>query len=386
MPPAPISPNNRIINPKSIEISRFSAPSPDVSLGEILSATVMEKSAGGKYLLALKNLCIPATSTIPLNAGETLIVKVNSLQPQIVLNIVDGPKQSGEAIVNEQLRQWWANPESLLQVINKVAEFARLIQTEDLPLTLPPKDIDKLIKLFESIIFSPRTGKNSLFLPEFISGTGLLLESTLKQLVAEAAKGMMDKPLEDNLKTLLLKLSAAVREALHENSKTDSPITAKLINISAFTDEALKSIETRQVLNTVYQDSDNGLALQIPLALGGGFRLADIFITREKKDGQEKKKSSSGSIVIFLDLDILGRIMISASVREGGFSCVIKCAREEGRDLIAGKLDELKGSIVATGYRVDYIDCVQEEELMRKREDFLASQFFSVIDLVNFFV
>jgi hypothetical protein len=351
-----------------------------------MPATILEKSAGGKYLLALKNLCIPATSELPLKAGETLIVKVNSLQPQIVLNIVDGPKQSGEAIVSEQLRQWLANPDSLLRVINKVAEFTKLIQTNDLPLSVSPKDIDKLIKLFENIIFSSRTVKNSLFLPEFISRTGLFLESTLKQLVSEAAKGMLVKPLEDNLKTLLLKLSAAAGDALREDSSADSPITAKLISISAFADEALQSLETRQVLNSVYQDSNNGLALQIPLALGGGFRLADIFISREKKDGQEKKEFLSGSVAIFLDFDLLGRIMINVGVREGSFSCIFKCAKEDVRDLIAGGLDELKGAIAAAGYRVDYIDCIQEEDLVRRREDYLASQSFSVIDLVNFFV
>jgi hypothetical protein len=386
MPAAVMSSGSPIINLRKIEVSSFSASLADVSLGEILSATVLEKSAGGKCLLALKNTYVPAASTLPLKIGETLIVKVGSLQPQIVLTVVDEPTQRGEAIVKERLQQWRANPESLIQVINKVAEFAVLAKTDGLSLKVSSGDIDKLIKIFESIVFSSRTKEDPLFLPKFISNTGLLLESTLRQLIAQSVRGQQAVPLEDNLKTLLLKLSAAVGEALRENSSADSPTVAKLMNIAEFADEALQTIETRQVLNTIYQESENGFALQIPIALGGSFRLADIFITHEEKKEQGKKKFSAGSIVIFLDLDVLGKLMINASVREGGFSCVIKCAREEVRDLITGGLEEWRRLLTATGYSVNYLDCIQEEELESQREEFLAGQSFSAIDLVNFFI
>ena len=96
---------------------------------KLIQATVLEKLAGNKYTLALKNLQIPATSNIPLNVGEKLIVKVDSLQPQIVLNIEGNKNQNGDAKINEKLLQWRANPESLLQVIDKVAGFAKLLQT-----------------------------------------------------------------------------------------------------------------------------------------------------------------------------------------------------------------------------------------------------------------
>jgi hypothetical protein len=386
MPPAPISPTNQIITNSILETSRSNQALRSVVLGEILPTTVMEKLAGNKYLLALNNLHIEATSTIPLNVGEKLVVKVDSLQPQIVLTIVENQNQSSDANVNESLRQWRSNPESFLQVISKVAEFAKLVQTGDLPLKLANLDLAKLVKLFDNIIFSSRTKNNPLFLQEFVAKTGLLLENTLKQLVAQAARGISEKPLEDNLKSLLLKLASAVEDVLQEKSKLDSQISARLTNIAAFTDEALKSLETRQVINTVFQDSDNGLVLQIPVALAEGFRLADIFITPEEKNEQGKRKFSSCSVAVFLDLDILGEIVVSANVREGGFGCVIKCAREDVKDLINEKLDELKISLAKTGYRVDYVDCIQAEGLRRERDEFLAGQSFSAVDLVNYFV
>jgi hypothetical protein len=384
MSPLPVSPVNQI-KTDVIEISRVNPALKGIVTGETLPVTVLEKMAGNKYLLALKNLQIPATSEIPLKTGEKLLVKVSSLQPQIVLNVVNNEQGSAD-VVNEKLRQWRANPEALLQMIVKAGEFVKLISSPDLPLKLSAKDIGKLISLFENIIFSPRTKNNPLFLKEFVSKTGLLLENTLKQLVAEAAKGIMGKPLEDNLKTLLLKVSSAVQETLQNISKLDPQMTAKLTALAAFTSEALQTIETRQVVNTVFQDSDNGLILQVPVALADGFRLADIFIVPEDKDGWSKKKFSSCSVAIFLDLDVLGKIAVTVGIREGSCHCLIKCAEEESRNLICTKLDELKNSLVETGYRVDYIDCIQEEGLMRQREEFLAGQSFSTVDIVNFFI
>ncbi len=386
MPSAPISPAQNSITKNSIEISRSNVAQKGVVLGETLSVTVLEKSAGNKYTLALKNMQIPATSSVPLSVGEKLIVKVESLQPQITLNIVVNKNSTGDAQINENLRQWRVNPESLLHVINKVAEFAKLLQTANLPAAISQSHGDKLIKLFDDIILSPRTKNNPLFLKEFVSKLGLLLENSLRQLVASASQGKIDKPLEGNLKALLLKLSAAVSEVLRENPKLDIELAAKLTNISAFTGEALKAIEVKQVLNSVFQLSDNGLVLQVPVAVADGFRLACILITPEDKNGQGQTKFSSCAVTIFLDLDLLGKIAVNANIREGGVSCVIKCEREEVRDLITNNLDELKDSLSGTGYRVDYIDCVQEDGLMDEQEEFLARQSFFAADLVNFFV
>jgi hypothetical protein len=385
MSPAPVSSANQI-KTNIIEVSRVNPAVKGIVMGEILPVTVLEKLSGNKYLLALKDLQIPSTSEVSLKYGEKILVKVTGLQPQIVLSIVDTPEQNRATAVNEKLLQWRANPEALLQMIVKASEFVKLLKSEGLPIRLSSKDIGKLISLFDDIIFSPRTKNNPLFLKEFVSKTGILLENTLKQLVAEATRGIMEKPLEDNLKTLLLKISSAVREALQNSSKLDPQMAAKLTNLSAFTVEALQTIEARQAINTVFQDSDNGLVLQVPVAVADSFRLADIFIVPEDKDGQSKQKFSSCSVAIFLDLDVLGKITVNVSIKEGSCSCVIKCAEEKSRDLISAKLDELKTSLVETGYRVDYVDCIQEEGLMRQREEFLAGQSFSNVDIVNFFI
>ena len=374
------------ISKSGIEKPISNSPFQGVVLGETIEATVLEKLAGNKYGVALKNAHIPATSNTPLNIGEKLTVKVESLQPQIVLNIIGNKNQSGNSTINGNLLQWRTNPEALVQVINKFMEIAKLLKGLDLPITFPESDVGKLIKLFDDIILSRQTRNKPLFLKDFVSRTGLLLESSLKQTAGDLSQKSVPRPLDDNLKALLLKMSSAAHETLRGNPKPDSELISKLTNIMAFADEALKTIEVNQVINSVFQDSDNGLLLQVPVALADGFRLVDIFIKPDGKDEQEKKNFSSCTAALFLDLDILGKIVVNAGFREGGVNCIIKCEREEIRALIGNNLEELKNSLLQTGYRVGYIDCVQEEGLAEEKKEFLARQSFFADQLVNYFV
>ncbi len=386
MPSAPIIPAQNSLTKNSIEISRSNVLLRGVALGETLAATVLEKSAPNKYTLSLKNLQVTATGNVPLNVGEKLVVKVESLQPQIILNIIGNKNSTGDAWINENLRQWRVNPEYLLQIISKVAEFTKLLQDGNLPAAISHSDADKLIKLFDDIIFSSRTKNNPLFLKEFVSRFGLTLENSLRQLVSDSSKGKIDKNLGDNIKALLLKLSAAVSDILRENPNLDMEMTARLTNILDFASETLKAIEVKQAMNSVFQLSDNGLVLQVPVAVADSFRLAYIIITPEDKNGQGQAMYASCTVTIFLDLDLLGKISVSAGIRDGGFNCLIKCERVEIKELIKDNLDELKHSLSMTGYRLDSIDCVQQEGLMDEREEFLARQSFFAADLVNFFV
>lgn len=382
---ASISQLNNLIIKNNLEILRSNGAFPGVALGEILEATVLEKLAGNKYMLAWKNQQTSATSSVPLNAGEKLLVKVDSIQPQLVLNIIGNENQKSNVQINDKLLQWRVNPESLLHVIDKFTGLTKLFQSVDLPPAISKSDIEKLIKLFDNIIFSSRTKNNPLFLKEFVSQIGLIPEKTLKQLAANTVEGRVEKPQEDNLKALLLKISSSVNEIIREGSEPDAEIMTKLVNIASFTEDALNAIEVKQAVNSVLQENDNGLMLQIPLALTGGFSLADIFISSEEK-GQGEKKFSSCSVAIFLDLDFLGKIAVKANFRDGGIDCIIKCESKEVKTLVSNNLDGLRNSLSKTGYRVGYIDCVQEEGLMQKKEEFISNRSCFADHLVNFFV
>jgi hypothetical protein len=385
MSPNPLSPAAPVIAAINQKISQINASLGLVAVGETLEVTVLEKNAGNKYLLAIKNVNIPAVSEVPLNIGEKIQVKVSSVQPQIILNFAGNQTIATETKINEKLLYGRTKPDSLIQMLSKLGEFVKDIQGGNLPLKFSKSEIEKLIKLFDSIIFSNNTKGNKLFLKDFITNTGLLLENKLSRFVAEGTKGVNSKQFDDNIKSLLLKLSAQVQELLKDSTKLDPQILAKLMKIDGFTVEALKTIEARQAANIVFQESDNGVVLQIPLSLADGLRQADIFIRPDDKNNQDGKSYSSCTIMIFLDLDILGKISVNAGVREGSLRTLIKCEREDVKDIIEGELGKLKSVLSDIGYSVDYIDCLQDEGLTKEREEYFEAQSFSTVDLVNHF-
>jgi hypothetical protein len=385
MSPIPLSPALPSIAINNLEISRNKIASGSIILGETLEVTVVEKIAGNKYLLAIKNMSISASSEIPLSIGEKIQVKVGSVQPQIILNLAGNQKISAEPKINENLLYWRTNPNSLLQMLDKSSELVKDIQGINLPLKFSKNEIDKLIKLFDSIVFSNNTKGNKLFLKDFIANIGLLLENKLSQLLSNGPKGIQSKQLEDNIKTLLLKLSAGIQELLKDSEKLDPQIKAKLMSMDGFATEAIKTIEAKQILNIVFQESDKGLVLQVPLSQVEGLRQADIFIRPDDKNNQKGVDFSSCSIMIFLDLDVLGKISVNASVREDSLRTLIKCEREDVKEIISSELTKLESVLSDIGYRVDYIDCIQEEGLAQERKEYFEEQSFSAMDLVNYF-
>ena len=367
------------------EFVKANLPLPNLVPGETLTVSVIEKQSSNQYLMAMKDASIMAKSDIPLNVGEKLQVKVQSVQPQIVLNVIDPQKQNMDAKVNEKLLQWRINPDALPQLLSKVDEFSINLKSVDWSQSMSQTKIDVLMKLINNITLSSQTRTNPLFVKDFVSQIGLMLESDLGKMASLAAKGAPTAILAENLKTSLLKLSAAITDILKDPAKMDPQVASKLMNLSSFTSDALKALEARQAVNVIYQQNESGLYLQVPLALGGALRQADIFITPDDKNAADAKKYSSCSVVIFLDLDYLGEIYIDASVREGRIRCLIKCESDEAKELLASSADQLKEALGSIGYGVEQIDCLKVSELKTKKTEYMEQQLLGSVDLVNQF-
>lgn len=469
---------------------------PDLQLasGQILTVRVQEKLPGNRYQLAIRDFTITATSDIPLREGEKLQVKVRSLQPQIILNVMDAQKQMTDARINEKLVQWRVYPDSMAQLIAGLAEFSENLKSVALPSGFSKQDADILTGLLKNIVFSKDTLKNPLFVKDFVAQTGMMLENhlalraeqkmpegvfvssdalktsltqlseaigrALKETVkpdSAATAGLQDLasltddilknlpsgfskkdadalvkllnhlasfpktktipppvrdlvaqtgviaekdlaalagrkpgagvfvPADDNIKASLLKLSEALSRTLQNAVKPDAPTTAALQNISLFTAEALKTVETGQVVNVVYQQNENGLYLQIPLALGDTYRQADIFIRPDDKNAPPSEKYSSCSVNIFLNLDYLGEMAIDVGIHQGRIRCIIKCENSETRELLDASSRKLQEALTAIGYGVGHIECVKTSDLAGKKAEFIASQIPEATDLVNSF-
>jgi hypothetical protein len=358
---------------------------PRVAVGETLEAHVLQMLSPGKYLLALKNATLTASSDLPLQAGEKLQVRVAATGPQILLSILDPARQSVQGKVQEQLLQWRANPDALLSMMNRLTEFSQLLKSETLHLKMTPDEVTGLIRLFDQMILSPRTKVDSLFVRNFVNTSGLLMEKALGDMIASGTARGAAANLTDNLKASLLRLADQIFRAQAQADKLQPQILSRLQNLASLTSDALKTIEARQAVNVVFQQSDQGLYLQIPVALGDVLRLVDVFIRPD--DGNDAKNGgfANCTITIFLSLDFLGEISIEARLREGNLHCVISCEDDDSRALITDHVDRLWTALEDLGYHVNALNCLKVRDMESRRSEFLAGQSFSEINLINFF-
>lgn len=369
----------------SESVKTYTPPALQLSQGQTLSVTVQEKLPGNQYLMAVKDVVIAATSDIPLKEGDRLQVKVQSLQPQIILNVTDARKQSTDAKIHERLVQWRLNTDALPQILIKKDEVVQNLKTIPLPSGFSEKDMDVLVNLLRNIVLSAKTRMNPSFVKDFVSQSGLMLEKDLAALVSSKPSESVPLP-QHNLKTVLLKLSEALSQVAQDTKKLDPAIAAKVTELVSFTNDTLKTVEARQAVNVVYQQNENGLYLQIPLALGETFRQADIFITPDDKKAQGPDRFASCAIRLFLDMDYLGELSIEAALREGRFRCVIQCEREDVRKLVEEASGQLRDALTGIGYHVDQVDCLKSTDLKRKRTDFIDQRILGSAELVNSFV
>jgi len=368
--------------PDNISVTtKANLPLPQFRAGEVLNVNIIEKIAADQYLLSVKGATIRANSSLLLDAGEQIRVRVQSVVPQIVLNLFDAvPKDAAQ--INAQLIQWRLDPDSFVSLLGRLSEISSLLKSE-LPGFLRG-EAQALLALFSSLVFSSRTRNNPLFVKDFLSRCGLLLESDLAAALAGSETAHREVSSKGNLKAALFKLAAALQEAGQGNfSRTEA---AGLASLASFASEALNTIQGRQVAALVYQNNESGLYLQIPLELSKGYGTADIFIKPDDKNAEGKNKFSSCRLVLFLSMDLLGQIVVDASLRAGRITCVLKCEDEKSVQIINAEAEKLKVALSAIGYTVEKIECQKETQLSRKKQEYIDEYLIGSAAIVNEFV
>ena len=368
--------------PDNISVTtKTNLPLPQFRAGEVLNVNIIEKIAADQYLLSVKGATIRANSSLLLDAGEQIRVRVQSVVPQIVLNLFDAvPKDAAQ--INAQLIQWRLDPDSFVSLLGRLSEISSLLKSE-LPGFLRG-EAQALLALFSSLVFSSRTRNNPLFVKDFLSRCGLLLESDLAAALAGSETAHREVSSKGNLKAALFKLAAALQEAGQGNfSRTEA---AGLASLASFASEALNTIQGRQVAALVYQNNESGLYLQIPLELSKGYGTADIFIKPDDKNAEGKNKFSSCRLVLFLSMDLLGQIVVDASLRAGRITCVLKCEDEKSVQIINAEAEKLKVALSAIGYTVEKIECQKETQLSRKKQEYIDEYLIGSAAIVNEFV
>ena len=306
---------------------------PPLELGQEIDAVVLQLLPGDRLLLELEGRQIEAESPSGLSAGQRLLLRVEQLQPQLVLHITElEPTLEAEAArLLRALLPAHADAGALLE------QLASLLDSE----TEGPPIAASLTKLKEAItaLLSDGAPATPERLKNLFQDGGIYYEAKLL-LAAKDDPQRFRETVGGDLKGLLL-------SALKEAAGGAVPVELK-----SAVNAQLNNIETQQAVNLLAQLDGGTFQFQIPFFTGAGFSTAALSVERDGKGGTESLGKPAGgyNLLFLLDLENFGRTRIDAHVSERELCVIFYVDRESSIALLRQELPSFREALLAMGY------------------------------------
>lgn len=140
--------------------------------------------------------------------------------------------------------------------------------------------------------------------------------------------------------------------------------------LEGFIRSSLKTIDSHQIINYMFQEYEGKYMFQIPLLFPENMGLAEIFINFRDQESQDKDHQGEKSVLFLLNMDVLGDVVVEAKIKTKKIGCVLKCADKIVCDFIRPFLKDLGGRLTALGYEIDYLKCVIEKDTLKIKSEY----------------
>ena len=300
------------------------------------------------------------------------MVKVEQLAPQILLRLV-APEASPAGISNGYLKLFLSNPEALIKIFQEKQE---IFNQQSLNRLLPETAKDTLQnvnKIIDALRCSPKTLTNPLFLKDYAAKLGLRLEGDWADFARQNGNNQLPA---ESLKSALLKLAGELSGLLTESKLMNPEELQKLTHLAKFTEASLQAIETQQMINVPSPENDNKYLLQIPLLFPEGVRTGEIFIELENNGPGGEAKNNKSHVVMLLNMDRLGDVVVDASLNDNNISCVFKFTDPEAQIFFSPFLDGLGDALRRIGYDSPALTSIVTDDLTIARQDCHREMFY----------
>jgi hypothetical protein len=334
-----------------LQIKLTHQPSTGLSVGQTVEARVMERLDDGRFVIRIGANHLTAEAEPTLRPGQTMTLRVDSLNPRVLLSVVSPPE---ERIAAEHLRVFRSNPEALTQSLVELTEIVSGSRGADLSRLAGRDNLAAILDALGSALPGREKMERGFSLREAVRSLGLQLENDLRKALESPGGEHRDTPpasLKESLKPSLMKLIDELQAKLQ--SVETQPADAKAIReLTPALERTVRAIESQQVLNVHFQETEGKLLIQIPLILPGLAGKADIFVRDEDWRPGRGGRKESFRVVFALEMDALGDVMAQAHVHGKAVSCRIQCENEDVAAFVTGLLPELEEQLRQIGCTV----------------------------------
>ncbi|SEM35563.1 hypothetical protein SAMN04489760_11190 [Syntrophus gentianae] len=356
--------------------------------GDLFRALVVQKSDNHEVLLDTGGGTLLAKSNLALKIGDTLLLKVDETQPNIILNLMPAADEDSLHIRNN-LALFRAIPQGMVNVIKNGLEFFQGDIQNLLPF-LEKAELDSLQSRINSLIFSEKSLDNPLFFKQFIINIGFLIEKSLKKSLSVSLEEekSLSQTSNKSLKCLLSHLSSRLHLFLSDKagSDFDSQLLNSLENLARYADSSLETIYNQQVVNVIGQEEEQSYYFQIPInSCDNDLRTADLFINIKDKNARSTTSDDQFQFVLFFNMDALGDIMVDIKYNQKKILGTFKCDNVDSRDFLKEFLEILNDRLSSAGYGPNYLNVCCSGNLFQEKVDFIHDKVIYSKKIINCF-
>lgn len=332
---------------------------PPLQIGQELAAQVVELLVGGRLTLQIGEVLVEADNPGELHFGQRLRLRVEQIEPQLTLQIVDAEQSSGQAIegqLTQLLRQRMALADEsfftglggLLKTLQAAAGGAA------------PSRRAKLA-LFLAHLSQSSAPWSAQQLQRFVRDGGLHFENKLLRAAVEPET--LGKIADGDLKGLLLGL---LDELAGEGRTSDG---------AAALADKLHDIEGQQAANLLAQAEGKALQLRVPLLVGAGMTDVAIAVESEaERSGANAGGKKGGYRMLFaLDLEDFGPTRIDVQLHTDDLRAHFYVGAGESLARLRGALPALQTALHAAGYRAIVLAAQPLRELAAEQQEKFAA-------------
>lgn len=312
-------------------------PLPQLEVGQEINAAIVGELDDGRIVLNVGGALIEANNPGGLAPGQNLRLRVDFLEPQVMLHIIEQePTIESEAssLLRQRLPGLTDQDKTLIAFPEKLVSSTILLDG-----TTPQSTLEKL-RSFVADILDDQQPLTPQRLMQFVRDGGLHYESKLFRAIGRNSADLAaiaDRDLKGLLLGALKDLEAGAGGGVPRRAIAGQ----------------LDHLEIQQAVNLLAQLEGCPLQIRIPFFTGAGFTDVALAVQRDgKSQGEGSGEAAQEYTLMFLlDLDNFGRMRIEAHLKARDLRVIFYVDREESAVLLRQEMPAFAVTLKAMGYR-----------------------------------
>ena len=371
----PVSISNPAIKDISIKFTTDTVL--NLKIGQILSGEVVNTIDSNNAIVRFNEFEVLANTTRELTNGEPLTVKVESLNPQVIMRLIETDSLPEDKLLSILKRL-------PIQKVDFGKSIENLIKTISNNISDSDFKPEPLLKFKEALFNFPiklSEDTKPEDVKKIIKDSGIFYENKILKLLETGLSKESIKELNNDIKN---KLMLFIKDYMptSDNLKINKELEKGLKNL-------INNIESQQSVNILAQSDSKinpeqkNFIFQIPYIIQNEFKTIKFYLKNNKQGKGEEKSKEEYSLVFILDMVNTGMLRINVNIKDENVHCNINTEKEKVASFFKQFVPDLTKQLSSIGLKATVECSVARKEYISKEpiHDFLNVGNFQLLDI-----